>query len=304
MNYNRLLDFFFAPLLTPIIWINKFIMKTFPNFMMAMPVLNKPVVQFILLILFILYFLTSYQGFTQEVINKCVFYDITATYGPEYKIFFTLLYLTAFYSFVKSMFDLTPSMLHSVIVLIIVLLIKFIVVMSFTPLSGLIIVFYFLIYSLFSFVMFNNYDVSNGMKMVRDYIFNIEYAEEIAEKSSACKNNLDKCKSMSFYDTVITMCKHLFLLKYVYIIEVLLVMTILTSMTDYVFNINSPDLKAGMTVLSVLMIGIIIAMAIFRNSLTIGSTVLSKNSNQYMQKFYKRVGETNGQACAPTKPND
>ena len=140
------------------------------------------------------------------------------------------------------------------------------------------------------------------MKMVRDYIFNIEYAEEIAEKSSACKNNLDKCKSMSFYDTVVTMCKHLFLLKYVYIIEILLVMTLLTSMTDYVFNINSPDLKAGMTVLSVLMIGAIVAMAIFRNSLTIGSTVLSKNSNQYMQKFYKRVGETNGQACAPTKP--
>ena len=140
------------------------------------------------------------------------------------------------------------------------------------------------------------------MKLVKDYIFNIEYAEIIAEKNSTCKTNATKCKSSTIYETIISMCKSLFLLKYVYIIEILLAMVVLASMSDYAQNIQSPDLKAGMMVLSVLMLGVIAALAIFRNSLTLGSNVLSKNSNEFMKVFYEKLGTQPGASCPPTKP--
>lgn len=302
LSFNMLLDFFFTPLMTPIIWINKFMMQTFPNFMLSMPVLNKPVMQFIVLIMIIYHFLTAYPGFTQEIINKCLFYDITAKYSPPYKMFFTFLFTVAVYSFVKSIFKLPAQMSNSIIVLIIVLVIKFIVVMCFTPLSGLIIVFYFIFYSLLAFVFFNNYDILGGMKLVRDSIFRITYAEAIAEKNSTCKDNLYKCKNPSFYETVIELCKDLFLLKYVYIIEVLLVMALLSSILDYITNIESPDLKAGMVVLSVLIIGIIVAVAIYRNSLTLITGMLPKKSIEYLQVFNKNVEEAAATGKRPCPP--
>jgi hypothetical protein len=173
-------------------------METFPNFMNATPILNKPVSQFLILIVSINYFLTTYPGFTQEVINKCIFYDIKASYSPPFKMFFSFLFIVAVYSFIKSIFKLPPQMSTSIIVLIIVLVIKFIIVMCFTPLSGLIIVFYFIIYSLLSFVIFNNYDVLGGMKMVRDSIFRIEYAEALAEKMARAKTIYTNVKISRF----------------------------------------------------------------------------------------------------------
>ena len=304
LSFNMLLDFFFTPLMTPIIWINRFVMQTFPNFMTATPILKRSVTQFLVLIMGINYFLTTYPGFTQEIINKCIFYDIKATYSPPFKMFFSFLFMVAIYSFIKSIFKLPPQMSSSIIVLIIVLVIKFIVVMCFTPLSGLIIVFYFIIYSLLSFVIFNNYDVLGGMKMVRDSIFRIEYAEALADKNGACKDNLYKCKNQSFYEIFVSFCKDSFLLKYVYIIEVLLVMSLLASINDYITKIESPDLKAGMVVLSVLMIGAIVALAIYRNSLTLISSILPKSSMEYMQVYTKNINEaaaTGKQPCPTVK---
>ena len=149
-RFNKLLDFLFGPLITPVVWFDKLMMHFIPDFFMAMPILKSPSFQFILLMFVIYYMITTYSGLLQDVLNHCIKHDITADYGPMYNWFFTFLYVSVMYSFVKSLFDMTPDMLRSTIILIIIIVLRFILVFLLTPVSGVIIVGYLFAYSYFA----------------------------------------------------------------------------------------------------------------------------------------------------------
>ena len=285
-RFNKLLDFLFGPLITPVVWIDKIMMHFIPNFFMAMPILKSPSFQFVLLMFLIYYMITKYSNLLQEILNHCIKHDLTADYGRIYNWFFIFLYVSVMYSFVKSLFDMTPDMLRSTIILIIIIVLRFILVFLLTPVSGVIIVGYLFAYSYFAMIIYNNYNLLGAMEKVRDYIFEIEYAEKNADLSNSCGTNVGNCKTTSLLSTIYDLIHNIHLINYVYIIEVFLVCTLLLSMADYIKNIGSPDLKAGMVILSILTICVIILTAVYRNSFSLGPhKILSKNSKEFTKNF-------------------
>ena len=265
-NFNSLLEYIFGCLITPVVWLDKLVMHFVPDFILTIPFISKPYILWILSYVSVTYFITNYGYLWQGFLNKCIFYDHTQTQPPPYDTFFSLLYLIVVYAFIKGVIDLfvnNESAMMAPIVTTICKLFQFIIIMILVPISGLLPVFYIIFYSFFAIFVLNNYRITEGINDMQDYIFKDLHRDEFI-KANYCTPD-DDCVHSTFFSKLMKMLKNISVIFYNHIIEILFIMLCLNAITDYTINMQSADLKAGMVILTVIMIGLIVLYAASKN---------------------------------------
>lgn len=291
-NFNSLLDYIFGCLITPVVWLDALVMHFVPDFILTIPIISKPYLLWILTYISVTYFITNYGSVLQGLLNKCLFYDYTEKQEYPYDLFFSALYVIVFYSFVKGVVDLFVNNQQAIMAPIattICKLIQFIIIMLLVPISGILPVFYIFIYSFFAMFILNNYRVSECINDMQDYIFKDLHREEFI-KANLCTPD-DDCLHQTIFMKILKMLKTLSTIFYNYIIEIILIMMFLSAITDYTVNMQSADLKAGMVILTVIMIGLIIFFATYKNfsNIYMNSGLNAKDAIDIENKINNRV---------------
>lgn len=254
------LSYFFGCLMIPVILLDTLLLEKIPLFMKIIPFLNTPICLWLFTFFFIIYFILHFGSGIQDLIDKCVFHDYTATYTPLYSEFFWFLYISVGFTFIIDLFNTNLLMLRSPLLLILTRLIQFIIIMLLTPLSGILPIFYLLIYSFLAIGIYNNYNVFSGIKLIKQFIYKTAYSNE---KNDSCDNS-DNC---TITQQLILFFKNSIKALYNYCIEISLIVILIYGMMDYTLNINNSELKAGLMIISLLFIFTIIFSSVIKNAL-------------------------------------